>query len=216
MTLLAAWESVVGDMSGYVTTAAVYLTSAWCLWLATRRSKSGYIRWQWRRPHWILLRLLVLAGVFHGLFALVGVHPALGFLFVGLFAVLALTSFDAGAAAFVALGFAMHEWIFWLPSRRELVLREPRSVPPMSSGAQWVGQVGTVASDLKPAGTVIVQGVERPARSEQAFMERGEQVIVVAAADFEVIVRKVSDRPGGASMALQEMEPVEVQRPGGG
>jgi membrane-bound ClpP family serine protease len=178
--------------SEYTATAVTYIISACALWIWTRKSRNRYIRWQWRRRHWILLRLLVVVLALHGLFALLDVHPAVGFLFVGAFAVFSALGDYTGVwtAVIGAIGWILYQWLFWLPSRRQLILRNPRPVG-RNRRLNLVGAEAVAASDLKPSGIITLQGMSRSARSQFGFITKGEKVVIESIGDFEVIVRKV-------------------------
>jgi len=191
------------NTSEYLATAATFAVLAVGLWAGTRKSKVRYIRWQWRRPHWILLRLFILVLAFHGLFALLDVHPAIGFLCVGMFSLFALGDFGGLlTAAVLGVGWGFYQWIFWLPSRRQLILRNPRPFR-RSHGSELVGVEGVAASDLRPTGIIRVLGTDRNARSEFGLIARGEKVVVESVGDFEVNVRKTDGQQGAAPNSRQ-------------
>lgn len=185
--------AVEHGVNDYLATLIAYGITGCALWIWTRKSRVRYIRWQWRRPHWIGLRLLALFALFHGLFVLVGVPTGPGF--VGLALVLAIGA-TAGAFGWPVLiwiaivAVMLHEWVFWFPSRRRLILRDPRPAIRTVSD-RWVGVEGVASSDLRPSGNVRVGGVERPARSNVGFVNRGERVVIEAEEDFELRVRKM-------------------------
>jgi len=179
-------------MNDYLVTLAAYSSTAGALWLFTRKSKVGYIRWQWRKPHWILARLLVVFVILHAAFALAGISAMWGYLLVGMICGLAFLADYAGlfVLLFGSVGFVCREWIFWLPSRHQLILRNHRP----TEGAtlkHLIGATGTAVSDLKPAGKILIANTEYPARSQGALVRKGTPVVVQSVGDFELLVQFV-------------------------
>lgn len=180
-------------MNDYTVTAGAFAITATCLWTKTRKSEVRYVRWQWRKPHWPLLRLLAVFLGLHVVFGLLGIRTALGFLFVGILAMAALTVEFSGlwAVPVAAVGLVLYEWVFWFPSRRQLILRNPR--PARTKGDDHlIGLDGVAVSDLKPTGTILIRGVEHTARSDGGFIAKGEKVVIEAAGDFELKVKKAN------------------------
>jgi membrane-bound ClpP family serine protease len=179
-------------MNNYIVTLATYGITGFALWLFTRKSKVGYIRWQWRKPRWILARLLAVFVLLHCVFALAGISAVWGYLFVGLLCGLAFVADYTGVFALlvISVGFVFREWVFWFPSRHQLIL--PNQKP--TDGAtheHLIGVTGTAVSDLKPAGKILIADTEYPARSEGEFVNKGTPVVVKSAGDFELRVQSV-------------------------
>ena len=122
-------------------------------------------------------------------------HAALGFLFVGLFTLVMIAAdFGGVITVFVAaVGWLCYQWIFWLPSRRQLILRNPRPIR-KEHRDEMVGLEGIAVSDLKPAGTITVEGIDRSARSSLGLIAKGEKVMIESVGDFEVTVRKAEPK----------------------
>ncbi len=194
-------------MSDYFSTALAFVVCAAGLWLGTRKSRNRLVRIQWRKPHWILLRLLLLVAIFHGLFALLGVRSATGFASVVGFG-FALVAFDFTGAFAVAVGVVgqlIYEWLFWLASRRQVILRKAGQL--VKHDADNIREVEAVAlSDLKPCGKISVNGEARNARSELGYIAKGARVVIKQIGAFEVIVRKLDESPENAV-------PMNVKRP---
>lgn len=162
------------------------------LWWFTRRSTNRYIRWQWRRPGWILLRWTVFVLALHGVFWLSGFSTLAAFAIIaGASFLLLIGSFGPLGFAVVVLGGLVHEWIFWFPSRRHWVLRLPRRVRTPSAPRKEPGKEGTALTDLRPGGVVLVDGIEHQARSVLGFVDKGEPIRVEEVGDFELLVRRV-------------------------
>lgn len=185
-------------MGELTATGVVYVFTGFALWVATRRSDVCSIRVQWRRPWWILLRLLILVLTFHGVFSLLAVHPALGFPTVVLFALLVIPFDFSGllAALFSGVGWLLYEWLFWLPSRRQLVLRNVAPAK-LDCTDDVLGAEAIAVSDLKPTGTIALHGRNRSARSDFGYIAKGERVVIRAAGDFELTVRKLDEQVTG-------------------
>jgi membrane-bound ClpP family serine protease len=182
-------------MNDYLVSAAVYGVAILVSWQYARRAKAGYLRWQWRRPHWILLRLLVVVIIFHGAFAWLGIAPLKGYAVVVGIAGLCVLADVTGVLALLAgaVGFVFREWVFWFPSRHELILRTKKPVA-TAVDQTLVGQLGQVVSDLKLVGKIEVKGRQFYARSEAGFVGRGENVLVTSVGDFELVVRPAEPR----------------------
>ncbi len=183
-------------MNDYFASAVAYAIALTVLWFYTRKGKSGYVRWQWRAPHWILGRLLVVFVILHIGFALTGIPAAWGYLTIVLFGGLAYAADSTGVTfvPFALIGFVLREWIFWLPSRNQLILRT-RKTSEAGKPEHLIGQVGQALSDLKLAGKIAVNGQEFYARSEAGFVGKGENVLVSSVGDFGLVVRRVDARP---------------------
>jgi membrane-bound ClpP family serine protease len=179
-------------MNDYFASAVAYTIALIALWFYTRKGKSGYVRWQWRAPHWILGRLLVVFVMLHIGFALTGIPAAWGYLTIVLFGGVAYTADLTGVTfvPFALVGFVLREWIFWLPSRNQLILRT-RKTKDVKEHTNLVGQMGLTISDLKLAGKIEVNGQEFYARSEAGFVGKGEDVLVSSVGDFELVVRRI-------------------------
>ena len=54
-----------------------------------------------------------------------------------------------------------------------------------------VGKTGEVLTELRPSGSILLEGSPVDVVSEGAFLEKGEQVQVIAVQGSRVIVRKV-------------------------
>ncbi len=87
-----------------------------------------------------------------------------------------------------------------LPSSRlwsKLVLRDQstseRGYVSTEAKPDLVGKTGKVLTELRPSGSILLDGVPVDVVSEGAFLEKGEQVCVIAVQGSRVIVRKVSD-----------------------
>lgn len=182
-------------MNDYVVSAGAYAVAIIASWLYARRSKSGYLRWQWRRPRWILLRLLIVVVIFQGMFAWLGITPLKGYAVVVGIAALGILADITGVFALLAgaVGFIFREWIFWFPSRHELILRTKKPVA-TEVDQSLVGQPGRVVNDLKLVGKIEVNGREFYARSEAGFVGRGEKVLITSVGDFELVVRPAEPR----------------------
>jgi membrane-bound ClpP family serine protease len=182
-------------MSDYVVSAGAYLVAIIASWLYARRSKSGYLRWQWRRPQWILLRLLIVILIFHGGFAWLGIAPLKGYAVVVGIAGLCVLADITGVFALLAgaVGFIFREWIFWFPARHELILRTKKTVATMVDQS-LVGTTGQALSDLKLVGKIEVNGREFYARSEAGLVRKGENVMITSVGDFELVVRPAEPR----------------------
>lgn len=177
-------------MTDLIATLCTYALTAVVLWRYTRRSKSGYVRRQWRKPGWILLRLFCLFVLAHGVFVFFDVSTALGF--AGLAAGVALV-FVADFSGMIGVvlagvGFVLHEWVFWFPSRHQFFLRHPKPAR-KADKTSLIGLSGIALGDLKPTGKVLIEGAEHYARSEDGFIPKGETIVVTSVGAFEVGVR---------------------------
>jgi membrane-bound ClpP family serine protease len=144
---------------------------------------------------WILCRLLALILAVHSVFALFGIRSVIGYPFVGVIALLMLIEPTGFFGILVSgIGRIMYEWIFWLPSRRQLILRN-RKRPKDTAKHDLTGAEAIVVRDLTPAGTVAVHGIHRPARTNFGFIAKGERVVIESSGDFELRVRAVVSRP---------------------
>jgi membrane-bound serine protease (ClpP class) len=177
-------------MNDILASAAAYGIALIAIWLFTRKSKSGYVRWQWRRPHWILARLLLVVVMLHGVFALAGTSAAKGYLFVVLICFVAYSGIVG--LLVMAVGFVFYEWVFWFPSRHELILRTRKSIE-ADKQEHLIGQLGQTLSDLKLVGRIEVNGQKYYARSESGLVRKGEKVMVSSVGDFELVVRPVDN-----------------------
>jgi membrane-bound ClpP family serine protease len=177
-------------MMDYIISGVAYLIAVVVLWYYARRSESGYLRWQWRRPQWILARLLVVIAIFHGAFVWLGISMVKGYALVAVVAGLCVLADLTGVFALLAgaVGFFFREWLFWFPSRHQLVLRTKKPAA-TEVDQSLVGTTGQALSDLKLAGKIEVNGQEFYARSEAGFVGKGEKVKVCAVGDFELVVR---------------------------
>jgi membrane-bound ClpP family serine protease len=182
-------------MNDSLATLVSYGITGFAIWWFTHKSRSGYIRWQWRRPHWILVRLLVVFLFLHCVFALVGVPAGWGYLVVGLFCGIAFVADWSGVFVLLtlAVGWILREWVFWLPSRHRLILRN-RPATKLPAQEHLVGLAGSVVSDLKPTGRINIGGSEYPARSEGKFVLKGTPVVVKAVGAFELRVQSIDKR----------------------
>jgi membrane-bound ClpP family serine protease len=183
-------------MMDYIISGVVYLIAAVALWFYARRSKSGYLRWQWRRPQWILARLLVVIAIFHAVFGWLGLSLVKGYAIVAGIGGLCVLADFTGVFALLAgaVGFIFREWLFWFPSRHQLVLRTQKPAA-AKVDQSLVGTTGQALSDLKLAGKIEVNGREFYARSETGLVRKGESVRVSAVGDFELVVRPVNREP---------------------
>jgi membrane-bound ClpP family serine protease len=183
-------------MNDYVVSAVTYGIAVIALWRFTRKSQSGYVRWQWRRPQWILGRLLAVFVVLHTIFFLSNISHVTGYALFALFCGLAI-AVDFSGLVFVAIAFVgrvIYEWIFWFPSRHELILRTRKSSE-AEKQEHLVGELGQTLSDLKLVGKIEVNGQKFYARSEAGFVGKGEKVRVSAVGDFELVVRPARQEP---------------------
>lgn len=55
-----------------------------------------------------------------------------------------------------------------------------------------IGKTAIVLTDLKPAGYVLVEGRKHPAISRMGYIAKGEQVIVIAGEEENLIVKRVT------------------------
>jgi membrane-bound ClpP family serine protease len=178
-------------MADLIATACAYVITAIVLWRYTRRSKSGYVRRQWRRPGWILLRLLSLFVLAHGVFVFFDISTALGFAGLAAGVALVFVGDFSGMIGFAltGIGFVLHEWVFWFPSRHQFFLRHPKPAR-KADKTSLIGLSGTALGDLKPTGKVLIEGAEHFARSEAGFIPKGEKIVVTSVGAFEVGVRR--------------------------
>ncbi|MES2122426.1 MAG: NfeD family protein [Chlamydiota bacterium] len=56
---------------------------------------------------------------------------------------------------------------------------------------EMIGKEGTVATELKPAGNIAIDGVQYSALSESGFISRGSPVEVIGGKGSHLIVRKI-------------------------
>ena len=85
-----------------------------------------------------------------------------------------------------------------LPSSRlwnKLVLKDQstsaRGYVSAEEKPELVGKTGEVLTELRPAGSILLDGVPVDVVSEGAFLEKGEQVRVISVQGSRVVVRKV-------------------------
>jgi len=85
-----------------------------------------------------------------------------------------------------------------LPSSRlwnKLVLKDQstsaRGYVSAEEKPELVGKIGEVLTELRPAGSILLDGVPVDVVSEGAFLEKGEQVRVISVQGSRVVVRKV-------------------------
>jgi membrane-bound ClpP family serine protease len=177
-------------MSDLIATFCAYVIMAIVLWHYTRRSKSGYVRRQWRKPGWILLRLFSLFVLAHGVFVFFDISTAIGFAGLAAGVALVFVADFSGMIGFAlaGVGFVLHEWVFWFPSRHDFFLRHPKPVK-KPEPTTLIGLTGITLGDLKPTGKVLVEGAEHVARSENGFIPKGEKIVVTSVGAFEVGVR---------------------------
>jgi len=170
-----------------------FLIALMVIWLATRNSKSGYVRRQWRRPGWIVLRLLLLIASFHALFLLLHIPTVAGFLGLAIFWLVALWADLSGVFTILVIiaGALFYEWVFWFPSRHELILRnkKPEDLPDRSD---LMGAVGVAVTDLKLFGRIEVAGAQHEAKSAAGLITKGEKVQVCSTNSLELVVRRVA------------------------
>jgi membrane-bound ClpP family serine protease len=197
-------------MMDYILSGVAYLIGAVVLWFYARRSKSGYLRWQWRRPQWMLARLLVVVAICHGVFGWLGLSAGNGYAIVAVLAGLCVIADFTGVFALLAgaVGFIFREWVFWFPARHELILRTRKSIE-VKEQEHLVGQWGQTLSDLKLAGKIEINGQKFYARSESGFVRKGEKVMVSSVGDFELVVRPVDYRTqsSGGGAATHNISP---------
>ena len=84
-----------------------------------------------------------------------------------------------------------------LPSSKlwsKLVLRDQstseRGYVSAETKSELVGKTGEVLTELRPSGSILLDGVPVDVVSEGAFLEKGEQVRVIAVQGSRVVVRK--------------------------
>ena len=53
-----------------------------------------------------------------------------------------------------------------------------------------IGKTGTVLSDLKPGGFIIVEGKQHPAISVSGYISKGEEVVIIKGEEQSVLVKK--------------------------
>ncbi len=56
-----------------------------------------------------------------------------------------------------------------------------------------VGKTGTAETLMRPAGLIRVAGQRVQARAESGFIEKGNNIVVVSAQGFDVVVRRADD-----------------------
>lgn len=60
----------------------------------------------------------------------------------------------------------------------------------VSYDATAIGKTGTVLTDLKPAGFIIVEGKQQAAISQEGYLSKGTKVKVIGGEESNLIVRK--------------------------
>jgi hypothetical protein len=179
-------------MNDYAASVIAYLTAVLGLWLWTRRSEKRAIRYQWRKLHGVLIRTAIVFLILHFIFAGIGLRTAYGYLIILVLPVF-LCLFDlTGVASAVALGigFAVREWIFWFPSRREFISRNPGPEKARLDTAM-MGMTGVALTDLKPTGVILIEGTMQPARAVVGFISKGDDIAVESVGAFEFRVKKL-------------------------
>lgn len=103
-----------------------------------------------------------------------------------------LISFVAAIALFALIAKKLPSSRLW----SKLVLRDQstseRGYVSAESKPELVGKTGVVLTELRPAGSILLDGVPVDVVSEGAFIEKGEQVRIVSVQGSRVVVRKDS------------------------
>ncbi len=173
------------------------MVSAWAfgitvglLWLFTRKDKR--VSEEWGRPLGILGRTAVLILIFHGSFVGCDVSVLKGYLFVVLFVAISMPGLFINplSVLFYVTGWVFYEWVFWFPSKDEVILSHSLNKN-VKERASLVVRRGVAVSDLNPIGKIEIEGEEYEARSALGFILKGELVEVEREDGFELQVRTV-------------------------
>jgi membrane-bound serine protease (ClpP class) len=57
---------------------------------------------------------------------------------------------------------------------------------------QWIGKTGEVVTDLRPAGTVLIDGKKYDGVTEGDFIEKGKRILVIGVSSGQLKVRQES------------------------
>ena len=103
-----------------------------------------------------------------------------------------LISFVAAIAIFALIARKLPSSKLW----SKLVLRDQstsaRGYVSTESKTELVGKTGVVLTELRPSGSILLEGVPVDVVSEGAFLEKGEQVRVISVQGSRIVVRKES------------------------
>ena len=103
-----------------------------------------------------------------------------------------LISFVAAIALFALIARKLPSSKLW----SKLVLRDQstsdRGYVSTESKTELVGKTGVVLTELRPAGSILLEGVPVDVVSEGAFLEKGEKVRVISVNGSRIVVRKES------------------------
>ena len=157
----------------------------------------------WRRTLSIALRMAFVFAAFWWLLSGVSLSTFATVLavFVGLFflapllvpwsALLGGSLGDAALLALLLFVYLIQQWVLGWPDKEKIVLcaTAPRTAKPDETWGHLQGKLGTVASPLRPGGSVRIDGQEYQARSEHGFVDGGMPVEVVGVSSFGVTVR---------------------------
>ena len=170
-------------------TAIVVASSA--VWLCTMRDVK--VMSKWRHPFWPLARITVFFVSLHVVLVAANVPVVNGYIFLVAFVFVSLAGafFGPLTVLFAATVWLFYEWVFWFPSRDELVLGNVRPTLGIEEPKGSLdGLIGEAISDLTPAGQVLIGGKIRDSRVSLGFVSKGELVEVESYGAFELIVKK--------------------------
>jgi len=80
---------------------------------------------------------------------------------------------------------------FWWGIRRMRLDKTIATEPPTEDLSKLVGKTGEVVHDLRPGGTIVIDGARYDAAATSGYLERGTKVSVVKAEGNKVFVRAV-------------------------
>lgn len=138
----------------------------------------------------LLLEVFVLPGIVVGIFGVISIIVAIIYSFIQFNAdtgLLILIGTIAFSVVFTFVLFKIGAWNRFILNSQQ---KKEEGFTSSNSDHSLVGKVGTAQTNLRPAGSAVVDGKKYDVIAEGEFLQKGDSIIVSSVAGAKIIVKK--------------------------